>query len=263
MRLIILAAGKGERLMPLTKNTPKPLLDLGNGNTLLEEQLERVESSHVIGEVVLVIGYLAEQIEAKLRKMMTAAPLRIRTIYNPFYETTNNLVSLWLARHEMTNQDFLVTNGDNLFAPEVFSGLIHQNVQEGIYLSVISKKEFSEEDMKVRTQNGAVVEVSKAIAPEAADAESVGLALVRGEKHRQLFVDHIEQLVRDPAYLKRFWLETFNSLHRKGIRSLTWSFDGEKWQEIDFHMDVARAKSFLSSKFAQLPQGERTTEGTG
>ena len=42
MRLIILAAGKGERLMPLTRNTPKPLLDLGNGNTLIEEQMLRV-----------------------------------------------------------------------------------------------------------------------------------------------------------------------------------------------------------------------------
>jgi Zn-dependent protease with chaperone function len=39
MHIIILAAGKGERLMPLTRNTPKPLLDLGNGATLLEEQI--------------------------------------------------------------------------------------------------------------------------------------------------------------------------------------------------------------------------------
>ena len=100
MKLIILAAGKGERLWPLTKNTPKPLLDLGNGNTLLEEQLERVQSSGVIDEVVLVTGYLSEQIEAKLRTMMATAPIRIKTLYNPFYDVANNLASLWLARHD-------------------------------------------------------------------------------------------------------------------------------------------------------------------
>ena len=67
MKIIILAAGRGERLMPLTQNTPKPLIDMGNGNTLLEEQLMSIRESGVIKEVVLVVGYLAEQIEAKMR----------------------------------------------------------------------------------------------------------------------------------------------------------------------------------------------------
>lgn len=256
MKLIVLAAGKGERLMPLTKNTPKPLLDLGNGNTLLEEQLERVEKSGAIEEVVLVIGYLAEQIEAKLRKRMAAFPVRIRTIFNPFYETTNNLVSLWLGSHEMNGEDFAVTNGDNLFAPDVFSSLCSQNSAEGIYLSVVTRDQYSEEDMKVRVRDGTVVEVSKAIPCDQADAESVGLALVRGEKMRRLFVKHIDRLVRDRAYLRRFWLETFNSLYQEGVPSLTWPFLADKWQEVDFHMDVAKARSLLMSKVAQMSVDE-------
>ena len=65
MKIIILAAGKGERLMPLTKNTPKPLLDMGNGATLLEEQIAGLQESGVVEEIALVIGYLAEQVEAK------------------------------------------------------------------------------------------------------------------------------------------------------------------------------------------------------
>ena len=67
MKIIILAAGKGERLYPLTKNTPKPLIDLGNGETLLETQLRSLSESKVIDEVVIVIGYLYEQIESKLK----------------------------------------------------------------------------------------------------------------------------------------------------------------------------------------------------
>ncbi len=61
MKLIILADGKGERLMPLICNTPKPLLDLGKGNTLLEQEIASVRDSGAIDEIVLVIGYLAEQ----------------------------------------------------------------------------------------------------------------------------------------------------------------------------------------------------------
>ena len=67
MKIIILAAGKGERLYPLTKNTPKPLTDLGDGETLLEKQLKSLDESQVIDEVIIVIGYLHEQFESKLK----------------------------------------------------------------------------------------------------------------------------------------------------------------------------------------------------
>ena len=111
MKIIILAAGKGERLYPLTKNTPKPLIDLGDGETLLEKQLKSLSESQVIDEVVIVIGYLYEQFESKLKNFDTS--MKISTLYNPFYEMSNNLITLWLSKYEM-NQDFLISNGDNL-----------------------------------------------------------------------------------------------------------------------------------------------------
>ena len=74
MKMIILAAGRGERLMPLTQNTPKPLIDMGNGNTLLEEQMISINESGAIDEIVLVIGYLGEQIEAKIAQVRESRP---------------------------------------------------------------------------------------------------------------------------------------------------------------------------------------------
>ena len=71
MKIIILAAGKGERLYPLTKNTPKPLIDLGDGETLLEKQLRSLSESRVVDEVIIVIGYLYEQVESKLKNFKT------------------------------------------------------------------------------------------------------------------------------------------------------------------------------------------------
>lgn len=243
MKIIVLAAGKGERLMPLTRNTPKPLLDMGNGKTLLEEQIERIQDSGVIDEIVLVIGYLAEQIDAKIRMHINDG-VRIKTIYNPLYEVSNNLISLWLAKPEM-NDDFMITNGDNLFTPDVFSGLISEN-GDGIYLSINKKDKYDDDDMKVKLQGDLVSRVSKLIAKDEADAESPGLVLVRGENYRSHFTEYLELIVREREHINSFWLEVFNFMHTKGIPVRTWEFDGNtKWQEVDFHIDVDKAKELL------------------
>ena len=100
MRIIVLAAGKGERLMPLTRNTPKPLLNITDEKTLLELQLESMKKSGVIDEVILVVGYLANQIEAKIG-LYRRLGMNIETVYNPFYDVSNNLISLWFAKYYM------------------------------------------------------------------------------------------------------------------------------------------------------------------
>jgi L-glutamine-phosphate cytidylyltransferase len=249
MKVIILAAGKGERLMPLTKNTPKPLLDMGNGNTLLEEQLHRMSESGAIDEIVLVIGYLADQVEAKL-KMHINNGLKVRTIFNPFYEVSNNLMSLWLAKHEMNSGDFMITNGDNLFAPDVFAGLTTVE-DDGIYLAISAKSEFDYDDMKVSLNGGSISKVSKQIEDADAKAESPGLCLIRGERARKIFSDNLETLARDGSFISKFWLETFNMLYEKGISVKPWWFDGKaKWQEVDFHLDVNRVKELIIKKAA-------------
>lgn len=242
MKIIILAAGKGERLMPLTRNTPKPLLDMGNGRTLLEEQLERIRESGAVDEAVLVIGYLGEQVETKLRTIVDG--IKIRTIFNPFYDMSNNLATLWLARHEM-NEDFLVTNGDNLFTTDVFADLVGET-GDGIFLSVSVKDNYDDEDMKVILHDNLVVNVSKLISNDLGDAESPGLALIRGVRARKVFRDHLDMLVRDRKYLDGFWLEVFNSIYTHGGTVYPWEFDGSiKWQEVDFHIDLDRAKELL------------------
>lgn len=242
IRIIILAAGKGTRAWPLTKNTPKSLLDIGNGVTLLEKQLENIKESGAIDEVVLVIGYLAEQIEAKI-KMQRENGLKITTVYNPFYEVSNNLISLWLAKPKM-DEDFMVTNGDNIFEHDVFSGLVKN--KEGIYLTTSKRKEYHDGDMKVVLKDDAISRVSKEISNEEADCESVGLVLVKGHKHREIFKDNLEKIARDKVYINKFWLEVFNLMSFNGITIKPFEIDGNaKWREVDFHLDLEEAKKLL------------------
>ncbi|MGC9966172.1 MAG: sugar phosphate nucleotidyltransferase [Syntrophobacteraceae bacterium] len=247
MKIIILAAGKGERLLPLTQNTPKPLLDMGNGRTLLEEQLLSISNSGVIDEVVLVIGYLADQIEAKMKTYSDRGAC-IRTIFNPFFDVSNNLMSLWLAKHVIEEDDVLITNGDNIFTSDVFKGIAEEN-GEGIFLGISRKEGFDFDDMRVSLVDGLIARVHKNIPGELSHAESPGLALVRGKRVRKLFNQHLESLARMPQNIKSFWLETFNCLYEHCVPVKPWWFDAQdKWQEVDFHPDLAKARNQVSAK---------------
>lgn len=250
MKIIILAAGRGERLMPLTQNTPKPLIDIGNGNTLLEEQILSLKEANVVDEIVLVIGYLAEQIEAKI-KLYRDNGLHISTIYNPSWKVSNNLLSLWLARQVIAENDVMITNGDNIFSSTVFSGLAKQNA--GIWLSVCPKETFDPDDMKVKLVDGFVSVVSKTISTEDCIVESPGLVMVRGENARQIFVEQLEGVVREDDNINRFWLEVFNRMGKKGVLVRPWSFESKNnWQEIDFHGDVKLMRQLLTEKLSTL-----------
>ncbi|MCK5062828.1 MAG: phosphocholine cytidylyltransferase family protein [Candidatus Aenigmarchaeota archaeon] len=245
MKLIILAAGKGSRLMPLTKNTPKPLMDLGNGVTLLEKQLESITKSGVIDEVILVIGYLGHQIESKMSYYQKQG-VKITTVYNPFFEHSNNLISLWLAKHEM-NDEFMITNGDNIFTPDVFKDLV-EKTGEGIHLTILKRDKYGIDDMKVTISDmNHIVHVSKDIDDENAHGESVGLVKVSGSRYLNAYKNTLEILARNDEYINKFWLETFNALSGNGVNVTPFEIVGnDKWQEIDIHVDLENFKDLIS-----------------
>ena len=95
-RAIFLAAGFGSRLVPITLNTPKPLV-LVNGKKIIETLLDAVVKTE-IPEIVIVTGYLNEQFEILLKKYPN-----IKFIYNEKYNEANNISSAYLVRGMFSN----------------------------------------------------------------------------------------------------------------------------------------------------------------
>ncbi len=98
-------------MLPLTRKIPKPLIEIEDGRTILDTQLDAVATCGGISEILIVVGYRAEQIERHCQPY-NAVPVRF--IYNPFFDQTNNLVSLWFATTHV-DDDFVVINGDDVF----------------------------------------------------------------------------------------------------------------------------------------------------
>ena len=107
MRVIILAAGQGKRLLPLTAEVPKALLDI-HGRTLIARQIDAFAACG-LKDFVVVTGYGTSRMEEALAELAKAKGIAIRTVYNPFYAVADNLASCWMARHEMAG-DFLLLN---------------------------------------------------------------------------------------------------------------------------------------------------------
>ncbi|MBI2139347.1 phosphocholine cytidylyltransferase family protein [Candidatus Woesearchaeota archaeon] len=230
MKAILLSAGKGTRMLPLTKNTPKCLLHVGNGLTVLETQLETLKKAS-IKDICIVTGYLSDQVEAKVRPY--EKDLNIRIIYNPFYDISNNLVSLWTASSQMDG-DFMIINGDDLFQKSVIEKLLA--VKSSRCMVIDQEPPYREGDMKVEIAGGRIVRVSKQIPSEKAAGESIGMMKFTNGSNK-LIQAVLDKMVRKKENLQSFYLEAVNELIKEGHTLDFIAIPAKDWAEIDFHPD--------------------------
>ncbi len=164
MRAVILAAGMGTRLSPLTDACPKCLVPVGN-KALVDHQIEALRAAGV-DDIVLVIGYEADQV----RNYFGTS---VRYVENADYLTTNSIYSLHLAHGEMDVDTFLF-NCDILFHPD----LLHRMLQAefGNVVAVDSQIERVAGEMNVVLDGRAqVTAISKSLDPQTCQAQSVQL----------------------------------------------------------------------------------------
>jgi choline kinase len=233
VKAIILSAGQGRRLLPLTEHIPKCLLPV-HGRALVARQIDTLARCG-IGDVTVVIGFGAETVEARLAELY--GPRRIRTLYNPFFASTDNLVSCWVARVEM-QQDFLLLNGDTLFEAAVLRQLLAAPAHP-VTLAVSRKSCYDDDDMKVIRDGDRLAHVGKNLPLDRVDAESIGMMTFRGDGPR-LFRDAIERAIRTPEAQKQWYLSLIDTLAQRGV-VFTNPIPAQGWTEVDSADDLERA----------------------
>jgi choline kinase len=139
--LVLLVAGEGKRLLPLTRHIPKCLLSLGK-LTILERTLLSFAAIGV-KQVRLVVGYLADVIKNKIGNVF--ADMGIEYVHNDIYESTNSMYSLFLGLHGINNGVWVV-EGDVVFSQEILSLSLNKSIswfvdsvkkdQDGSYIRV-------------------------------------------------------------------------------------------------------------------------------
>lgn len=172
---IILAAGIGKRLQPLTFDKPKPLIEVG-GLPIIIHQLHALESCGV-ERVIVVLGYKSTLIKDTL--LHSGLNIAIDLIDNADYDHTNNLFSLYLASKFINSEksfcDYnrvILINGDIIFDKEILEDILANNSNQ----IAVDIGQYNDESMKVVIDNkNRIIQISKKIPATQAFGVSIDL----------------------------------------------------------------------------------------
>lgn len=151
MTYIFMVAGKGARLHPLTLRQPKSLYKLDKNTTILQRMVNLIKKYDHDAEIVIVDGFMHETIEAEIRDVIY--------VYNPFYEVTNSIASLWFAKSFLDRENITIINGDIVMDDMLVREIVCKKVERPIVLLDSSIK--SNGDYNVQVNGDRVLVMSK------------------------------------------------------------------------------------------------------
>ena len=198
---------------------------------MLSWQLHRLAAAGV-RETVIVTGFGANLVDAEVART-SHGDMKVRTLFNPFYEQADNLASCWLARREF-DRPVLLLNGDTIFEAEVARRLIAAPDGE-ITLAIDRKPTYDSDDMKVQTDGRRLCAIGKSI--ETYDAESIGF-LRFSTAGAGRFAHAVDEAMRRPEGLRRWYLSVIDHLAGTTEAVFVQSIEGLEWGETDFPEDV-------------------------
>jgi choline kinase len=241
MKAIILAAGVGSRLRPLTDESHKSLLPIDE-KSILEHMLENIAEIG-IREVLIVTGHREEDIKKLVRER--ASDLSVSFVHNERYLTTNTGYSLMLAKKFAVGDDFVKFDADVVFEQSVLEKLIKS--PHDTCLCIDKNIRLDMEEVKVIADlNGKVIAVGKKLNPRESKGESIGIEKIGAEAGAILF-EELERLMKDDVNLQEYYDDSYTTLVHNGVPFYAIDITGLKWVEIDTPQDYARAQQLFKN----------------
>ncbi len=228
LQIVILAAGMGSRL---GRALPKPLTELGDGRTIMQQQHENVRAAFGSdARITTVVGYRAETI-------IDAFP-HVSYVHNERYDQTNTSKSLLRALQTTGRGGVLWMNGDVVFDPRILGRAVSLIERDQSFVTVNTDKVSDEEVKYTVTAEGFIDELSKTVA--SGIGEAVGINYI-SSAHKKAFIRQLQR-VDDQDYFER-GLEL--AIAEDGILIEPMDVSDLYAVEIDFAEDLERANQFV------------------
>ena len=237
MKAVILAAGVGSRIKPMTDHCPKSLLKVGD-YTILEMMISHIQNCG-INEVVFVLGYLQEQIKDYVN---TKFPdLDAYFVTNDKYAETNTGFSLMLAKDLIKGATFVKFDADVVFDEQILKKLIECEYANCLCIDKNINLDAEEIKVMIDDQNR-VLKASKTVNPKDAVGESIGIEKIDGATAMLLFAE-LEKMMEDVQNHQEYYEAAYERLIEKNVPFYALDISGLKWTEIDTKEDFIAAES--------------------
>jgi choline kinase len=232
MKAVILAAGVGKRLWPVTQHRPKCLIEIG-GQPLLHRYLQSLAEAGVTRADV-VVGYKQEMIRAAVQT--NSYGLRVNFLVNDQFHR-GSISSLWIARTAL-DDDVIVMDADVLFHKEILRRLVRSPYPNALLMDE-SVKQTGEECMVV-VEGGRVVALTKKM-PVHYDYAGEGVGFL---KVRHADTPYVVASLRTYVDREAWQMEYEDALldFFREVKVGHEKIGGLPWTEIDFPEDVEKAE---------------------
>ena len=144
MTYIILVAGQGKNLQPLTFNRPKTLYKLDGNTTVLQRLVRSIRKQDKKAEIITVVGFMCKHIQKELEDD------NVIFVYNPFYSVTSSMGSLWFAKDFLQRENVTIINGDIVMSDKLMSDVICSHTDIPYVLLDSTKKEGNKYNVQVQ-----------------------------------------------------------------------------------------------------------------
>ena len=231
MKAIILAAGVGSRIKPFADNCPKSLLKVGD-NTILEMMISHIQDCG-INEIIIVVGYLKEQIKDYVK---TKFPdLNASFVTNDKYAETNTGYSLMLVKDFIQDSGFIKFDADVVFDKEILKKLIE--CEHESCLCIDKNINLDAEEIKVIIDNQhRILKINKTVNPKDAVGESIGIEKISKETAKLLFKE-LGLMMQDKKNHQEYYESAYERLIEKNVPFYVLDISGLRWVEVDTRED--------------------------
>lgn len=237
MKAIILAAGLGSRLRPITDEIPKCMVPV-NGQPIINKQISNLLVNGIKeNDIIVVGGYKSEVLEDYIKLNFP----NVSIIHNSRYAETNNMYSLYLAMKIVGDSAFLLMNADVFYDANVIGGMLSTDKENFI---AVDRSQYLDESMKICVDDSStkITHISKTISEADHYAVSIDVYKISKEGARILYgivKDFIEVRKDENSWTEVALDQMFDSCLFK-----PYIIDG-KWVEIDNHDDLKLAESLF------------------
>ena len=226
MKIVILAAGMGSRL---GNPFPKPLTPLANGKSIMQMQVENVETYYSIEDISVVVGFKKDLIMERFPDLSY--------IYNPYFDSTNTSKSLLKALKKFSDKSVLWMNGDVVFDAKLFE-ILNPYVKNKQSFVAVNTSKVADEEVKYTLENGFIKQLSKTV--KNGLGEAVGINYITSKDIKK-FISRLEEC-NDNDYFER-GLEI--AIEKDDLRISAVDISKFNCMEVDFKEDLDNVNKLL------------------